>query len=339
MTDNLIERISTALHSEHTFEGLVRQLLEMLELVTNMESTYLTRIEPDGSLQHVLFARNSKKMQIPEGLSVPWADTLCKRALDDGMRYTCDVASIWGDSEAAKALNITTYVSTPVMLADGSLYGTLCAASSDSHQLSERSEQVLQLFANLIAQQIQNEQLMRQLQQANIALTTASYTDDLTGLANRRAVFEQLPQLFSRANRDDRYVLIAFADLDEFKQINDINGHEVGDDFLVAVGERLKNGVRIDEVLGRVGGDEFIVAGVGPHEYHEALQAAQAFKVRLSELLTGQYPLHSCLIDYAGPSIGAIAINPAVITPDMALREADAEMYKEKSRRRAKKAF
>ena len=97
------------------------QLLEMLELVTNMESTYLTRIEPDGDYQHILFSRNTKNMQIPEGLSVPWGDTLCKRALDEGRRYTCDVASIWGDSEAAKALGIMTYVSTPVTLVDGQL--------------------------------------------------------------------------------------------------------------------------------------------------------------------------------------------------------------------------
>lgn len=334
MSDNLIERISTALESEYTLEGLVRQLLEMLELVTNMESTYLTRIEPDGSFQHILFARNSRSMQIPEGLSVPWGDTLCKRALDEGKRYTCDVANVWGDSQAAKALGITTYVSTPVTLADGSLYGTLCAASSEHRILSERSEQVLQLFAQLIAQQIQNEQLLQQLQQANAALTTASYTDELTGLPNRRAVFEQLPKLFSKARQDARFVLLAFADLDDFKQINDVYGHDAGDDFLCAIGQRLQSGARPDDIIGRVGGDEFVVAGIGPKESGVALQAAQAFKIRLSNLLTGEYQLHSSVINYAGPSIGVVAINPELTDHDQALREADAAMYLEKDRRR-----
>jgi diguanylate cyclase len=334
MSDNIIERISSALESEYTLEGLVRQLLEMLELVTNMESTYLTRIEPDGSNQHILFSRNTQRMQIPEGLSVPWGDTLCKRAMDEGCRYTCDVASRWGDSQAAKELGITTYVSTPVMLADGSLYGTLCAASSERRELSERSEQVLQLFAQLIAQQIQNEQLLQKLQQANAALTTASYTDELTGLPNRRAVFDQLPQLFSKAEKDSRYVLVAFADLDDFKQINDVHGHEAGDDFLCAVGQRLKEGVRYDEVVGRVGGDEFIVAGEGPADPQEVDGAVTAFKSRLGQLLTGEYRLHSTLIDYAGPSIGAVAINPAATDPDTALREADRAMYLEKKNRR-----
>lgn len=334
MSDNLIERISTALESEYTLEGLVRQLLEMLELVTNMESTYLTRIEPDGSFQHILFARNTRQMQIPEGLSVPWGDTLCKRAMDEGKRYTSDVAKVWGDSQAAKALGITTYVSTPVTLADGSLYGTLCAASSEHRILTDRSEQVLQLFAQLIAQQIQNEQLLQQLQQANAALTTASYTDELTGLPNRRAVFEQLPRLFSQARDDARCVLLAFADLDDFKEINDIHGHEAGDDFLCEIGQRLQKGTRPDEIIGRVGGDEFIVAGFGPSNTDEAQHAAQAFKIRLSNLLTGEFQLHSSVINYAGPSIGVVAVNPAETDHDTALREADTAMYVEKAHRR-----
>jgi diguanylate cyclase len=273
-------------------------------------------------------------MQIPEGLCVPWGDTLCKRALDEGKRYTSDVANVWGDSKAAKALGITTYVSTPVTLADGSLYGTLCAASSEHRILTERSEQVLQLFAQLIAQQIQNEQLLQQLQQANAALTTASYTDELTGLPNRRAVFEQLPKLFSQARNDARFVLLAFADLDDFKEINDAYGHGVGDSFLCAIGRRLQEGTRPDEIIGRVGGDEFVVASVGPSSSDEALQAAQAFKIRLANLLTGEYQLHSSVINYAGPSIGVVAVNPADTDHDLALREADAAMYIEKDRRR-----
>ncbi len=255
---------------------------------------------------------------------------LCKRALDEGRRYTCDVATHWGDFQAAKALGITTYVSTPVTLADGSLYGWLCAASFKRRKLSERSELVLQLFARLIAQQIQNEQLLQQLQQANAALTTASYIDEVTGLPNQRAVFDLLPQLFSRAEKDSRCVLVDFAGLDDFKPINDELGHEAGDDFLCAVGERLKEGVRHDEIVGRVGGDELIVAGEDPVDPEEAQLVAEAFKSRLCKLLTGNYQLHSSLINYAGPNIGAIAINPVATNPELALSEASRAMYLDK---------
>lgn len=335
LPNNLIERISSVLDEESTLEGLVRHLLEMLELVTNMESTYLTSIEADGSLQHVLFSRNSKKMHIPEGLSVPWQDTLCKRALDEKCRFTNDVTRRWGDSQAATALGIVTYVSTPVILADGSLYGTLCAASSAKRTLSEHSAQVLQLFSQLIAQQIQSEQQMKALQAVNVALQKASYTDELTGLPNRRAVFDRLPRLFAEAGENARYVILAFTDLDGFKRINDAYGHETGDDFLRAVGQRLKEHMRGGEVLARIGGDEFIVAGEGPGEYPLAQEAADALAKRISRILSGEYQLATCSIDYPGPSIGALAVNPGQSTPDRALREADSLMYIDKKRRKA----
>jgi len=78
--DPLLTRLSHSLHQAQSQEELVRPLLEMLEQVTQLESTYLTRIDLEQDLQHVLYARNTRQMQIPEGLSVPWQDTLCRRA-------------------------------------------------------------------------------------------------------------------------------------------------------------------------------------------------------------------------------------------------------------------
>lgn len=334
MSENLIERVSSALGSEKTLEGFVRQLLEMLELATEMESTYLTHIDADGIEQHILYARNSQQMQIPEGLAVPWGDTLCKRALDEGRRYTCDVPAIWGDSDAAKALGITTYVSTPVMLGDGMLYGTLCAASAETRVLTERASQILQLFAELIGQYIRKEQLLQQLQDANNALTLVSYTDELTGLPNRRAVFNRLPALFSRAGREAVSVLIAYIDLDGFKQINDRYGHETGDAFLHAVGQRLRQFSGSEEISGRLGGDEFIIACLGPAG-GDAPQAALALRAQLAALVSGHYDLPECPIDYPGASIGVIAVDPALISPENAVRNADAAMYQDKARRRS----
>lgn len=63
----------------------------MLEIVTDMESTYLTKIDINARLQHILYARNSKQMQIPEGFSVPWDETLCKRAMDSDTLFSNEV--------------------------------------------------------------------------------------------------------------------------------------------------------------------------------------------------------------------------------------------------------
>jgi diguanylate cyclase len=86
--DSLIEQISDSVSSAKTLEDLARPMLEMLEVVTGLESTYLTTIDLDKGLQHILFARNVRQLTIPEGLSVPWADTLCRSALAIDPRTT-----------------------------------------------------------------------------------------------------------------------------------------------------------------------------------------------------------------------------------------------------------
>lgn len=62
MSDMILARVSQSLATEQSVESLVRQLLEMLEVVTEMESTYLTKVDLDARLQHILYARNSCQM-------------------------------------------------------------------------------------------------------------------------------------------------------------------------------------------------------------------------------------------------------------------------------------
>ena len=117
--DQLLARIAQSLSSSKSLEQLTRTLLELLEEVSGFVSTYLTQIDFGKNVQHVLFSRNSARLTIPEGLSVAWGDTLCKRALDDGLRYAADVSERWGDSAAARDLGIKTYTSVPVRTGEG----------------------------------------------------------------------------------------------------------------------------------------------------------------------------------------------------------------------------
>ncbi len=328
----LISQLSSALAEETSFEGLVRELLGLLELVTDLESTYLTKIDLSADAQEILFSRNSKTMVIPEGLSVPWGDTLCKRAIEEGRPYTDDVADCWGDSQAAKALGITTYASVPVRLQDGSLYGTLCGASSDKKPMTERGAQVLKLFAKLISQQIEKDMLVKELQAANAALRNQSYTDALTGLPNRRAVLENLTRQFATAQRNKQRVVVAFIDLDYFKQINDQFGHDIGDAFLIEVGRKLAAAIRADDLLGRLGGDEFVVSGFAtPPGDADSLAAVRR---RLQTALQSRFDLAGIRFDYLGASIGVIAVEPDKVSPTQALADADAAMYLEKKTRK-----
>src|SRR5215469_8284307 len=111
--DELLERLSQKVVAAENLEGLVRPLLEMLGILTGLESTYLTSVDFSREVQTVLYARNEGRPQILEGLQVQWFDTLCKRSLESGRRVVSNVREIWGDSRAAADLEIGTYASAP----------------------------------------------------------------------------------------------------------------------------------------------------------------------------------------------------------------------------------
>ncbi|HGY5298744.1 TPA: GGDEF domain-containing protein [Aeromonas salmonicida] len=319
--DTILQALSVQVTEARALESLTRPLLEMLETVTGLESTYLTQIDLEQSAQHILYARNSAALQIPEGGSVDWSDTLCRRALDEGRLYAADVADRWGDSAAARAMGIRTYMSSPVRTSSGSLYGTLCGASAEHKPLVTGSEHLIAFFARLIAEHVEREQLLQQLQQANNELSRQALSDPLTGLPNRRALMLELHRLFSLLKRTGHPLLISFIDLDGFKAINDTHGHDAGDLLLQTMAQQLAGALRSGDLLARVGGDEFVAVGMGPLSGEETVEAAvHCFQRRLFEQSQVQLPLASQVLNYPGASVGVVAVDPASISIDDALR-------------------
>lgn len=114
------------------------------------------------------------------------------------------------------------------------------------------------------------ELVLRWTHQAD-RLADAAHTDPLTGLANRRSLFEVL-------GRERRGGVVLFCDLDGFKQVNDHHGHGVGDLVLREVAERLATAVRDEDLVARTGGDEFVVVahGASPDQGAELADRLQA---------------------------------------------------------------
>lgn len=321
--DMVLPELAETVAEAEDLETLTRPMLIMLEQLTGMESTYLTHIDELAGIQRILYSRNVRQMQIPEGLEVPWGDTLCKRALEEGRPYTDDVAGCWGDSDAAKALGIKTYLSTPVRHGGGELYGTLCAASDRPVPLKPEILKTLEMFSNLIAAQVDRERMVAKLRRDNAELTSRALTDPLTGVANRRALGEELARRLAR--REDNTVLVGFIDLDGFKTINDKHGHDAGDRFLKQISTRLAANIRAGEFMARFGGDEFIVLG-------ESGEPGR-LRSRIEQLTVGIFDLGSTVIDYGGASVGVTVAN-ADETVDALLKRADAAMYDIKKSRR-----
>ncbi|EYC52519.1 diguanylate cyclase [Hylemonella gracilis str. Niagara R] len=333
--DPILDRLATSVATARSVEELTRPLLELLEAATGLESTYLTMVDLQQGVQSILFSRNTSQLEMQEGLSFPWEDSLCRRALESGPLCTDDADVRWPEAGAVRHLGVRTYMSTPVYLGDGAMYGTLCAASTDRRPQPAQAQRLLKLFAALIAHQIEREQLVAQLLQANARLTAYATTDPLTTLSNRRALLQELTRQLAQGKRQKFWVLVAFIDLDGFKAINDQHGHGVGDQFLVEMANRLKVALRAGDFAARLGGDEFVVVGQGPADAQAVEEAKQAFHSRVSGATSGRFQLGPITMDYAGASVGMLAVEPGQHDPDEVLQRADLLMYQVKATRRS----
>jgi diguanylate cyclase (GGDEF)-like protein len=154
----------------------------------------------------------------------------------------------------------------------------------------------------------------------SVAMRSLALTDELTGLPNRRDVLSRLEQWLGRPGTPSCAVLLA--DLDHFKRINDQHGHLVGDEVLRAVAQRLSESVREPVVVGRLGGEEFLVV-LPDGGLEEARQVAERIREQIAAIDTRRW-------FEGGPltvSVGVATSDPAGDSVSNMLRRADVALY------------
>lgn len=129
-----------------------------------------------------------------------------------------------------------------------------------------------------------------------------------------------------------------YIDLDNFKKINDRFGHSTGDRFLIEIGERLKAIPDKYDILGRLGGDEFLLACLAEIKNDDSLNLRQQMKMRIQQQIRGEYYLPDAAFYYPGASMGVLEVDPSITDIDSALNAADRVMYEDK-KQRAKTPF
>lgn len=150
---------------------------------------------------------------------------------------------------------------------------------------------------------------------------TIAYRDDLTGLANRRAFMRQLNATLSKY--PDRALAVGMIDLDRFKIVNDRLGHAVGDQLLIAVGQRLRGVLRQSDVLARLGGDEFVVM----FTHYTALEQLRAVAERLVKGMEQEFMVQGHGLQL-GLSLGIVIQQQTQPVDALTLmRRADLAMY------------
>jgi two-component system cell cycle response regulator len=157
-----------------------------------------------------------------------------------------------------------------------------------------------------------------------------AHTDPLTQLANRRLISGFLGKLIAASVRNRDYAAVLLVDLDGFKHINDNYTHEAGDAMLVEIARRLHSIVRSEDVIGRLGGDEYIVLlqRLGGDErvaHDKALRVAED----LINIINAPYDFNGKTL-HVGASVGIRLVGFAELDTGTAIREADIAMYRAK---------
>lgn len=207
-------------------------------------------------------------------------------------------------------------IDSPLLPTDASL---IDAGADDLLELQGLdARQLERALAMASRRRLQNSRLLQQARQ-----------DPLTGLANRARLEEELERLISRGKRSQQGFVLLYIDLDFFKQINDSFGHGLGDLLLAVIANRLRRTMREEDLIARIGGDEFVALLAGLQDLDDAALIAAKIINSLGEPVTlgGHHLLVSA-------SIGIAAFPEHGLNATELLQNADQALYQAKAQGR-----
>ncbi|WP_445766319.1 diguanylate cyclase domain-containing protein [Rheinheimera sp.] len=213
--------------------------------------------------------------------------------------------------------------SQPVKDAQGKVLGTFAIYHRQPAEPSVEQLEKIKTYGNLaelaISRSLSGAQIRR-----------LAFYDSLTGLANRRLLEEHLLQAMASSKRSQKYSGLMFIDLDNFKPVNDLYGHKVGDALLEEVAHRLQSAVRQADTVARFGGDEFIVLLRDiDTDLQRSQQHMQLVATKITQELSRPYPLSGNSMHQCACSIGLVLFQGDSDCDEL-LRQADTAMYQAK---------
>jgi diguanylate cyclase (GGDEF)-like protein len=186
--------------------------------------------------------------------------------------------------------------------------------SKDQTKISE-----VHLFGDNMTAVIHSQQELKYL----------AYHDKVTGLRNREAFYQELDQVIFESERktDEKFSAVLFCDLDNFKLVNDSLGHDVGDQVLREVANRMKSSLRKSDLVFRLGGDEFTVLVKDLNRDYEAGYIGE----KLIKNLANPYQIGQHKINYLTVSVGIVLFPRDGVDRELLVKRADTAMYNAKN--------
>lgn len=251
--------------------------------------------------------------RITEFVSIQLNGAPCWCEIVDGARV-----GRWGASVEGMRI-----ASAPIPARSGASHGTLFAALDPNPPAAANEGEAFFLGAQLATLAIENRRMYSDL-------VHRSEFDLLTDIHNRFSLDKQLDALIARARDDASVFGLIYIDLDEFKQVNDLYGHRIGDLYLQEVSQRMKRQLRSADLLARLGGDEFAVLLPLVRNRTDVQEIAQ----RLEHCFDAPFSIETHVLR-GSASIGFSLYPEDGLTRDSLLSAADAAMYVAKYMKRA----
>ncbi|PRY68031.1 PAS domain S-box-containing protein/diguanylate cyclase (GGDEF)-like protein [Glaciihabitans tibetensis] len=244
-------------------------------------------------------------------------------SLEDGMIIISSLDEVYADSSRAGDIlrSIRTEALTAIRIVDGdTVVGVLVTTFGRPREFDEYAISLHHAFVRQAALVLSRVRLQ-------LALREMAMHDQLTGLANRNLIDERLTHSMAVSARSELPIALIFVDLDGFKLINDELGHRAGDMVLQTVAERMRSTVREVDIVGRFGGDEFVVICEGADE-------TMALSIAERILAEVRLPMPGLAEGFSITASVGVAVHvtreTAATTTDYLIRRADAAMYESK---------
>jgi len=158
MAPSARELLEAAAAQGSDLESVARGVLERLAELTGLSSTYLAETRLIADEQYIVFSVNrSSLFHIPEDVTLPWSEGVCRFVVEGGPHYTTDAQKQFPSSSVARLLEIRTFVSDPVFTADGRFFGTLCGASKEQVEIEPAVLDLMRECARLIGQRLKRD--------------------------------------------------------------------------------------------------------------------------------------------------------------------------------------
>ncbi|MGN2406694.1 sensor domain-containing diguanylate cyclase [Pseudomonas syringae] len=298
------------------FKDAAREALTFLRRRLGFDLWMITRTDNDDWT--VLHFEDQSYGVLP-GQVFSWSDSFCSEMVKgNGPRIApnSEMVAAYASAPIGKQLTIRAYIGVPLLLSDGSLFGTLCAVHPEPKpEKIKEDQELLEIIGMMLSKILQMELKADEESSRAERFQTQALNDALTGLYNR-AGWEKLATSENERNR--RYgksSAVVVIDLDGLKLVNDNRGHAAGDELIRCAANALTQASRTDDIVARLGGDEFAIIGVNCDR-----AGGEALRERVSQAL-----------NQAGikASLG-LAMASARNEITSALTRADRQMYEEK---------